>query len=81
MALPPQRQRRRRGALQLAAVACLSVAVVFYCDDGSGADISSNAIKDHGLATLRRSLSSTTLADSKEGDIITKALNSFGQTK
>ena len=53
-----QRQRRRQAALQLASVACLCVAIIFCCT--GGADVNNTAT---GLATLRRSLSTTTLAD------------------
>lgn len=67
-----QRQRGRRAALQLASVACLCVAVIFYC---SGADINNDESRDHtGLAALRRSLSSTTLADGT-------AVSSKGETR
>ena len=54
-----QRQRRRRAALQLASVACVCVAIIFCCSGGAD-DFSNTAT---GSATLRRSLSTTTLAD------------------
>ena len=59
----PQHQphRRRRAALQLASVACLCVAIIVYF---SGPDINEYESRDHtSLVALRRSLSSTTLAD------------------
>ena len=59
----PQHQphRRRRAALQLASVASLCVAIIVYF---SRPDINEYESRDHtSLAALRRSLSSTTLAD------------------
>ena len=66
------RQHHRRVALQLASVACLCIAVIFYC---SGTDVDNYEGRDHtGLAALRRSLSSTTLVDDT-------AVSSKGETR